>query len=254
MFRGFYTLTSGMLTQQRRLNTISNNMSNVSTPGYKADVLTTTTFEEALAYRTGSTHKNNPAPLNDIAMIRTVDEVVTNYEQGAFDVTERPLDVALVGAGFFEVETPTNGRVYTRNGSFTLDDEGYLSLQHIGRVIGQDGTPLRLLTDKVRFETDGAIRANESGYLLGQLHIVNFNDYTQLVKSGEGMFQNTDEENMVNVEVPQMMGGTLERSNVSAMDEMVAMITNQRGIQSASQVLKMFDQIMQRAANDVGKI
>ncbi|MCL1809349.1 MAG: flagellar hook-basal body complex protein, partial [Clostridiales bacterium] len=130
MFRGFYTLTSDMLTQQRKLNIVSNNIANVATPGFKKDVLTTTTFMEALAYRTGSVDKNHPASLNgDVAMMRVADEKITDYEQGQFDTTGRPFDVALIGPGFFEVRTPQGESVYTRNGSFTLDEEGYLYLQ-----------------------------------------------------------------------------------------------------------------------------
>jgi len=254
MFKGFYGLTSGMLTQQRKLNTISNNMANASTPGYKKDVLTTTTFGEVLAHRTGSVDKNNPVQLGNVTMIRTVDELVTNYEQGILETTGRPLDAALIGEGFFEVETPTQGLVYTRNGSFTLDDEGYLYLQHIGRVMGQNGLPIRLMTDKVRIEPDGLITSEQNGNYLARLQVADFNDYSQLVKVGEGMFQNADAANMFEVETPQMMGKALERSNISMMDEMVSMISSQRALQSASQILKMYDQLMNKAANDIGRI
>ena len=91
-----------MLTQQRKLNTISNNMANVATPGYKKDVLATRTFEEVLAHRTGSIDKRDPTELASVTMIRTPDELVTNFEQGALDMTGRPLDVALLGEGFFD--------------------------------------------------------------------------------------------------------------------------------------------------------
>ena len=78
MFKGFYMATSGMLTQSRVLNTISNNMANASTPGYKADVMTTTTFEDVLIHRTGNRDKSVYTPMNTSSMIRTVDELVTN--------------------------------------------------------------------------------------------------------------------------------------------------------------------------------
>jgi len=253
MFRGFYTLTSDMLTQQRRLNVISNNMANAATPGFKKDAIMTTTFGEALAYRTGSIDKRNPAPLGNVTMMRVVDEKITDYEQGNFDTTGRPLDVALAGPGFFEIQTPGGGTVYTRNGSFTLDEEGYLYLQHIGRVSGSDGGPIMLGTDKVEFKWDGTITYAD-GTVLDRLRIVDFLDYYPLEKTGEGMFLNEDAANMVELNMPDVRWKMLERSNVNAMDEMVAMITSQRALQSASQILKMYDMIMSKAANDIGRL
>jgi flagellar basal-body rod protein FlgG len=254
MFRGFYTLTSDMLTQQRRLNIISNNMANVSTPGFKKDTLMTTTFQEALTIRTGNTDKSRQTPLGDVAMMRVGDEKITNYEQGNFDVTGRPLDIAIAGAGFFVVQTPDGENVYTRNGSFTLDEEGYLYLQHIGRVQGIDGAPIMLGTDKVRFEYNGTIVHEETGDMMGRLVVVDFLDYYPLEKTGEGMFMNEDPANMIEMGLPDVRWKMLERSNANAMDEMVAMITSQRALQSASQILKMYDLIMNKAANEIGRV
>ena len=257
MFRGFYTLTSDMLTQQRRLNVVSNNMANVATPGFKKDTLMTTTFDERLAYRTGSVDKSSQTPLsagNNVAMIRAGDEKITNYEQGNMDVTGRPLDIAIVGDGFFAVQTPSSGVLYTRNGNLTLDGEGYLYLQHIGRVLGDDGQPIMLGTDKVEFKYDGTITYTGDQSKLGKVGVVNFLDYSQLEKTGEGMFQNLNGANVEQVDLPDVRWKMLERSNVSAMDEVVAMITSQRALQSASEVLKMYDLIMNRAANDLARI
>jgi len=254
MFRGFYTLTSDMLTQQRRLNVISNNMANVATPGFKKDSIMSSTFAEALAYRTGSIDKSSQTPLSDVAMMRVVDEKITNYDQGAFDVTGRPLDVAIAGGGFFEIRTPGGEPVYTRNGSFTLDEEGYLYLQHIGRVAGADGGPIMLNTDKIEFKQDGAIVRTEDGARLGKLRVVDFADYYLLEKTGEGMFTNGGDANVIEADMPDVRWKMLERSNVNSMDEMVAMITSQRAIQSAGQILKMYDMIMSKAANDIGRL
>jgi flagellar basal-body rod protein FlgG len=186
-------------------------------------------------------------------MMRVVDEKVTHYEQGGFDLTGRPFDVAIIGEGFFEIQTPGGGSVYTRNGSFTLDDEGYLSLQHIGRIIGDTGEPILLQTDKIQFEPDGAI-VHDSGGTLGRLRIANFVDYSQLEKTGEGMFLNLNAANVVEVEQPALRGQTLERSNVNTADEIVAMMVSQRSLQSASQILKTYDQLMAKAANDIGRV
>ena len=255
MFRGFYTLTSNMITQERRLNVISNNMANVATPGFKSDELMTVTFQEMLAYRTGSVDKSSPEYLNaNVHMMRVVDEKVTNFEQGGFDMTGRPLDMTIIGEGFFEIQTPQGGSVYTRNGSFTIDDEGYLSLQHIGRVIGSDGEPILLQTDKIEVRSDGSLYF-EGRAPIGRIGIANFVDYTQTEKTGEGMFLNLGgDDNVIEVALPVVRGQMLERSNVSAMDEMVAMMASQRSLQAAGQIIKTYDQLMAAAASDIGRV
>jgi len=245
MFKGFYTATSGMLTQSRIMNTISNNISNASTPGYKADTLATTTFGEVLIHRTGNKDKSTYTPLNDSSMIRTADELVTNYTEGNLDFTERQLDFAISGKGFFEIQTPDGESRYSRNGSFAVDQEGYLTLQHIGRVIGEDG-PIQLPTDDINVDKDGNVSNAKTGDELGQLKVTDFTDYQLLQKVGEGMFENTDPANELESD-RGVMQGALERSNVSTMDEMLGMITSQRAFQSASQIAKQYDQLMGKA-------
>ena len=127
MYQGFYNLTSGMLTQTRNLNVISNNMVNIQTAGYKRDKMVSTTFQEEMLYRTGKRYKDNKEPMATTSKIRTADRTYVNYEQGSFDVTDGIYDFALGGEGFFCIDTPTGVR-YTRNGSFSVDDEGYLTL------------------------------------------------------------------------------------------------------------------------------
>ncbi|QAT42031.1 flagellar hook-basal body protein [Aminipila luticellarii] len=247
MFKGFYMAASGMLTQSRVLNTISNNMSNVSTPGYKSDTLATTTFGDVLINRTGNKDKSVYTPLNHSSMIKTADELVTNYSQGAPDFTGRKLDFAVSGNGFFQVQTPDGQNRYTRNGSFNIDSDGYLCLQHIGRVVGENG-PIQLGTDQISVSSDGSITDSQTGEALGKMRLVNFTDYTQLQKLGEGMFGTANPVNPVAAD-GTVMQGALERSNVQAMDEMLAMMSSQRAFQSASQIAKAYDQLMGKAVD-----
>lgn len=245
MFKGFYMATSGMLTQSRVLNTVSNNMSNVSTPGYKGDTLTTTTFGDILIHRTGNLDKNVYTPLSSSSMIKTADELVTNYKEGTLEFTDRKLDFAIEGNGFFQIQTPDGKNKFTRNGSFNLDNDGYLILQHIGRVVGENG-PIQLGTDKINVSPEGKITDAETGEFLSELRLVNFNDYSQVQKNDEGMFTTTNPLNVVLAD-GKAKQGIIERSNVQAMDEMVAMMSSQRAFQSASQIAKAYDQLMGKA-------
>ena len=251
MFKGFYNLASGMLTQSRVLNTVANNIANTSTPGYKKDIMANSTFRDELVYRTGNTQKTY-TPIGGESMIRTVTELVTDFSQGHLEETERPLDFCIMGEGFFRVQMPSGETVYTRNGSFTLDNEGYLSLQHIGRVLGENG-PIYLGTDRIHTREDGRI-VDENGDFLGRLTVVDFADYTQLIKFGEGMFR---ADGLVELAFPQntmILDRTLEASNMSASDEMVNMMTGQRALQSSAQMLRMYDQLMAKAVSEIGRV
>ncbi|MCI8886998.1 MAG: flagellar hook-basal body protein [Hungatella sp.] len=264
MYQGFYNLASGMLTQSRNLNVISNNMVNIQTPGYKRDKMVSTTFQEEMLYRTGRRYKENPQPLATTSKIRTAERTYVNYEQGSYDQTEGILDFALMDKGFFCIDTPAGVR-YTRNGSFYVDDEGYLALNGSGRVQSTEGGPIAIDTEDFNVDSRGVIRvpgrssAGEDGEVeeveareLGTLRIVDFEDYGQLHKEDYGLFSTGQAPQ--EVESPSVLWQALEKSNVDMIEEMTSMMTSQRALQSAAQVLKMYDQIMSKAATDVGRL
>ena len=152
MYQGFYNLASGMLTQSRNLNVISNNMVNVQTAGYKSDKMVSSTFQEEMLYRTGRTQKGDPTPLATTSKIKTAERTYVNYTQGSFEQTDGIYDFALGGNGFFCIQTEAGER-YTRNGSFSVDQEGFLVLDHFGRVLSTDNQPIQI--DNENFTVDG---------------------------------------------------------------------------------------------------
>lgn len=266
MVKGFYNLTSGMLTQRRNLDVISSNMSNVSTVGFKSDQLVSSTFKEEMMARTGNTDKSNPEELSEISMALIPRETVTNFEQGGFRETGKRLDLAIDGDGFFKVQGEDGQIRYTRSGSFNINNDGYLCTQFGGLLLGENG-PIRLFTTEE--DEDGAVKLaqfnvenitvnsaggifvfdNEDNYL-DQLSLVNFADLSQLVKDGTDFTTNQ-------AEIPAtglVLQGYLEQSNVDALDEMVAMIESQRHLQSAAQVLKMYDEMLEKATTSIGTI
>ncbi|MCL2539033.1 MAG: flagellar hook-basal body protein [Oscillospiraceae bacterium] len=252
MYRGFYNLTSGILTQQRVLNTISNNIANTTTPGYKRDITANSTFRDILISRTGNIDKSSPSSLGGSqSMIRTVTELVTIYTQGPLEMTGRVFDFAIEGPGFYQIQTPS-GIQYTRNGSFTLDNDGYLYLQGVGQVMGEDG-PILLDTDKFRVDRLGYITLDETGEDLGRILICDFEDYSVIHNYAEGMFI-ADEDPVFDPPEARLIWQALEGSNVDAVEEMVNMITAQRSLQSAAQLLQMYDQLLNRSVNDIGRV
>lgn len=260
MFQGFYNLTSGILTQNRNLDVISNNMVNVSTPGYKGDKMTMTTFQEEMRIRSGNRWQSETAPLATMSMIKTPLQTVTRYDQGAYEETENNLDFALTVPGFFVIQGNA-GALYTRNGSFTVDDEGFLCLPGVGRVQGDEG-PIQLGTDRIRVDSQGNIyeihaadgeeEEEETENLAGRLQVVDFADYNQLTRAADGCF--TTQAAPAAVEDRSILWKNLERSNVDPMEEMTSMMSSQRTMQSAAQVLKMYDQLMGRIVSEIGKV
>ncbi|MFR2837389.1 MAG: flagellar hook-basal body complex protein, partial [[Clostridium] nexile] len=102
MFQGFYDLAANMITQNRKMNVISNNMANVSTPGFKSDKLIETTFRDEMIYRYD---RDGKTPIGVTSRVNTVDERITDYTQGGVRATSNVLDFALNGNGFFAIQT-----------------------------------------------------------------------------------------------------------------------------------------------------
>lgn len=256
MYQGFYNLTSGMLTQNRNLNVISNNMVNIQTAGYKRDKMVSSTFQEEMLYRTGRTNKENYEELGVTSKIKTAERTYVNYEQGSFDPTGGIYDFALGGNGFFCIDTAEGVR-YTRNGSFRVDEEGYLMLNSLGRVQGQGGQPIQIDNENFYVDEGGTIRVvDEDGSTreFGTLRIVDFEDYEQLHKEDYGLFSTDQAARELTDGETSVMWQMLEKSNVDMVEELTAMMSAQRALQSAAQVLKMYDQVMSKSATDVGRL
>ncbi len=251
--KGFYDLTSGMLTQNRKLGVIGNNMTNAVTPGFKSDEFITTTFQNEMFSRYGNINHNDGQELGTTTSMITAGEVtITDHTQGIFDPTDMNMDFALVGPGFFQVQTQ-DGVMYTRNGAFVMDDEGYIALHHAGRVLGEDNQPIYIGTDDIQAMDDGTILVADGNTILGKFGIVDFEDYNGIQKSKrEGLFTTVGGQ-PVPTDTP-IEWKTLERSNVDMVKEMTDMMASQRALQSAAQVLKMYDQLLGKATTEIGRV
>jgi flagellar basal-body rod protein FlgF len=243
MVRGFYMLGSGILTQSRVLNTISNNVANVETNGFKKSRVVPKTFGNMLIERIDQ----NKTQIGTAALMNTADEAVINYEQGNIDQTGRKLDFAINGDGFFAIQGE-NRVVYTRNGSFNIDGDGYLVLKGQGRVLDGNGNPIRPGTDDITADGQGNLFVG--GNFIGQLAIYQFEDNAALRTAGEGMFQGTPSARITNANV---LWKALEKSNVNMTEELANALASERGLQTCSQALKMYDNVLNEAV-DISKV
>ena len=250
MTRGFYNLVSGMLSQGRRLDVIANNMTNISTAGYKTEQYTDRTFDEVMVSRIGNKIKSPYETMETYqSHILAPDRLYTDFTQGSFEETNLPLDFAIVGEGFFAIQT-LDGVAYTRAGSFTLDNDGYLCLSELGRVLDDTGNPIQLPTDKLEVDKQGNL-STKGGEYLGTLGVYMFEDNQELERTPYGLF--TGDGAQLNPEAT-IMNKWVERSNVDMVQEMVDMITTQRALQSAAQMNQIYDEIIKRAVNDLGRL
>ena len=247
MYKGFYNLTSAMLTHQHNLNVIGNNMVNISTAGYKQDRYVASTFDDVLYSRVDVNHSSG-TEIGRQSYIRAASEIYTDYSQGIPEPTELPLDFAIVGDGFFAVQDADGSIGYTRMGNFSLDGEGYLCLPGFGQLLDPQGEPIYLGTDKIWGDKRGVIYY-DGDTAIGQLGVYSFEDNQALERNDRGLFTGENAQASENFEI---WNGYLERSNSDMVKQMTEMITYQRALQSAAQISKMYDQVMSQAAKDIG--
>lgn len=250
MFKGFYNLTSAMLTQQRNINVVGNNIVNVSTAGFKQDRYTATTFDDVMYSRVGNRVKDYE-DIGRQSYIRANSMIYTDYTEGIPEPTDIPLDFAIHGDGFFAVQTENDGIYYTRMGTFSLDDEGGLWLSDVGRVLDNNGAPIILGTDKIEADSQGNIFRADGGYL-ATLGVYTFEDNADLRHNAQGFFVG-DGAQAAN-EGHTIYWKYIERSNTDMVQQMTEMMTCQRAFQSAGTVSKIYDQVMTRAATEIGRL
>jgi flagellar basal-body rod protein FlgG len=252
---GIYTSGLGALGQSARVDQIANNLANLNTPAFRADRLS---FQERLVealegghpnrYYNALVHRNGGAPF--------IGRTVWDREAGGFEVTGRPLDFALSGRGFFTVRDPETGReYYTRAGNFATDSAGRLVTAD-GRyqVLTEDGRGVALDpagSSDVRLREDGTLFQGELE--VGRLGIVDFADPSRIVKRGDTLFQDLGAAPSP-VESPSARQGTLERSSVEPISEMVEMIKALRSLEANLQMIRFQDQTLERAVNDLGRM
>lgn len=257
MLKGLYAAHSGMINEQNRMNVLTNNLANSATTGYKKEGSTSQSFDAVLAYKIKDTSEipNLPKRLGVNNPGVKIGENYTDYTQGSFKITENPLDVALTGDGFFAIEfTNKNGEIstkYTRDGSFTMNTDGFLVSKNGDYVLGENG---RIQLDPLQetlIETDGSIIQDEE--TVDQLNIVDFEDYNYLEHYGENYYQLVEGAQEIEPDI-KVNSGYLEMSNVQIVSEMVEMITVTRAYESNQKILKTYDASLEISANQLGKV
>ena len=258
MMRSLWISKTGMEAQQTQLDTISNNLANVSTNGYKR---AHAVFEDLMyqnlrqAGANSSEQTTLPTGLQAGLGTRAV-ATARNFSQGGLQQSSNPLDIAVRGSGFFEVQMPDGTNGYTRDGSFQVSAQGQLVTNN-GYTV-QPGITIPANAQSVTIGSDGTVSVTLPGQALpqsiGQLQIASFVNPAGLEPKGGNVFAETAASGTPNAGTPGQNGlgslqqGFVETSNVNVVEELVQMIQTQRAYELNSKAIQTSDQMLQQLA------
>ncbi|MBD3335978.1 MAG: flagellar basal-body rod protein FlgG [Candidatus Eisenbacteria bacterium] len=253
MIRGLRTAASGMLAQQMSMDTIAHNLANVNTTGYKRMRLS---FEDLLyeklrpaTSQSGETGTPQPLELGHGSRVVGAERI---YAQGESETTNNPLDLVIQGEGFFQFILPDGSMAYSRDGALKVDSEG--RLVNAGGYVLEPEITLPQDATSVAITTDGRVLAKTVGSStpaeLGQVLLARFVNPGALEGQGGNLLMPTAAAGDPIVGAPEELGlgrvlqGSLERSNVKVVEEMVALIMAQRAFELNSKAVQSADDML----------
>jgi len=265
-----------MIVQQARLDVVANNLANVDKTGFKKDLAVFKAFPDMLIRRInesglGITPAGSYDTMPYVGKLGTgveVNEVYTDFDQGALQRTENDFDLALDGRGFLTVMTE-RGERYTRNGAFTINQDGILMNHNGYPVLGENGI-IRVQHNNFIVNERGEIIVNSAvdpnslvsmsnndwsqPIVLDRLKLADFEKIRELKKEGDSLWKETEYSGPPlppqNVKVVQ---GFLEKSNVNMIREMVDMIEVQRSYEANQKAVQAHDAELGRLINEVAR-
>jgi len=257
MIRALYTAASGMNAQQANIDNVAHNLANVNTAGFKKSRVE---FEDLVYQQIKApgtpTSQEAESPIGlDAGLGTRAVATARNFSAGNLRTTGGPLDLAIEGAGFFQVTLPGGETGYTRAGAFHLNGQGQLVTADGLQLAPQISIPANAIT--VSVSKDGIVSAAVAGQSdpqqLGTIELANFQNPAGLMARGGNLFVATIASGDATTGVPGGEGmvaqGFLEDSNVSVVEEMVNMILGQRAYEANSRVIKAADEMLQQVNN-----
>ncbi len=278
MIRGMYTGASGMVAQQARIDTVANNLANVNQAAYKKDLTVFKAFPDMIIRRInddglGIVPAGSYDTMPYVGKLGTgveVNEVYTQFDQGALQRTENPFDLALEGKGFFTVQTE-RGERYTRNGSLTINQNGNLVTQNGYMVMGENG-PIKVQKNNFIINEHGEVIVNmalsleardivsmssnnwEEPVVIDRLKLADFENIREIKKEGDSLYRETEHSGPpIPPAEARVIQGFIEKSNVNVVREMVDMIEVQRSYEANQKTILTHDQALGRLINEVAR-
>jgi len=258
MLKGLYTAYTGMINEQHRMDTMTNNLANADTVGYKKEGATSQSFDSILAVKI----KDESIGLQNVKRIGynnpgvKIGENYTDFTQGSFRLTDNTYDLALAGEGFFAIEFTNKAgetsTMYTRAGQFTLNREGYLVTEDGDYVLDTQNRRIQLntLLDS-KIGNNGVISQN--GVDVARIQVTDFEDYNYLEKYGENMYRPVEGATFAPADA-EVKSGWLEMANVQIVSEMVNLISITRAYESNQKIIQTYDSSLEIAVTQLGRV
>ena len=255
MQRSLWISKTGLEAQQTQMDVISNNLANVGTNGFKKsravfqDLLYQTIYQPGAQSSQQSMYPSGMQLGTGVKPI-AAERIMT---QGNLQQTGNSLDVAINGAGFFQVLMPDGTTAYTRDGSFQTDNQGNL-VTATGYLL-QPAITVPLNSTSLTIGTDGTVSATQQGVVtplqIGNIQLATFTNPTNLQSLGGNLYDQTQSSGPPNLNTPGLNGtgtlqqGFVETSNVSVVEELVNMIETQQAYEINSKAVQTSDQMLQ---------
>jgi len=237
MDSGYYAACAGLVARTQALDTIANNLANTSTPGFRAN---RNIFHSMVAEAANEQLSVLNADANDYGVLSGTQ---LDTSQGSLVSTSNPLDFAIQGSGYFEVQT-ASGVAYTRGGSFRISPKGQLTTAAGDSVIGDNG-PISVPGAPVSVSADGTLTVN--GAIAGRLKVVDFPKGVQIESLGGENYKPLPATTPI-ASTAQVRQGMLEGSNVNPVTSVIEMINAQREVEGMRRVLTLLNNEVDKAA------
>jgi len=242
MYKGIYVAMTGSTLKMTELENIANNISNVNTNGFKR-----TSFATRLYPLTEGLAQTQPSVYPDARAMAANGKLIIDPIQGTIQNTGTATDLSISGDGYFVVDVKGTQN-FTRNGSFTIDKDGFLVTSEGYKILGTTDKPINLGKGTKAapvIAADGTVSVDDNP--VGQIKVAKIKDAQNISNS---LFSGKSD-GPAKGEIKQ---GSVERSNVNPMQELVALISAQRSFDSIQQVIKTFDQLASRANTEIAKV
>jgi flagellar basal-body rod protein FlgG len=254
MIYGLYLSAAGVMTNSYRQDVISNNIANAETVGFKRDLAL---FQERRTERAehGLPPGRSNALLEALGGGVLASPTLVDKSQGELEPSESPLDMAIVGQGYFTVSNGDGQTALTRNGRFLINSKGHIALasnEH-HELLDVKGKPITI-EPRVKPEVSEDGQISQDSKPVARIAIVDVPDPSQLTKTGATMLSYPDAKALRPATQATLKPQYVERANVEPSTELASLMDAQRQLEANANMIRYQDQMLQRLCNEVGKI
>jgi flagellar basal body rod protein FlgG len=252
MIKGFYSAVTSMVTNSNLQELLAHNAANIDTPGFKQVLGTVEQFwQTPVVFPPGNLQNLSQMTYTGLLGLGSQSAPqVTDFTQGAMQLTGNMFDVGIEGEGYFRIETP-DGERYTRDGRFLRDAEGLLVTVDGHYVLDENGNQITMPNGDITIDQNGNVMAG--GAALATIDLVFFEDPQAALTPDQGNLFTTEEQPVADGTV-RMLQGYLEMSNVNPTQLMTQLVEVARSYEAAQKMVQNQDELLGKAISTLGRI